>query len=56
LIYGVSIDMHKPGGNWAFYVIVPMMFSGTLASLWLIVKGAMGLFGHTGAKAPRRRE
>jgi hypothetical protein len=35
---GVSVDMHRSGGNRLFYLIVPVMFIGTFASLWLIVR------------------
>jgi hypothetical protein len=35
------------GGTWAFYVIAPLILCGVVASLWLIVTGAMGVFGQT---------
>ena len=35
------------GGTWAFYVIAPLILCGVVASFWLIVKGAIGVFGPT---------
>ena len=32
---------------WAFYVIAPLVLCGVVASLWFIVKGAIGVFGQT---------
>jgi hypothetical protein len=34
-------------GTWAFFVIAPLILCGVVASLWLIVKGATGIFGQT---------
>jgi hypothetical protein len=34
-------------GTWAFYLIAPVILCGVVASLWLIVKGAIGVFGQT---------
>jgi hypothetical protein len=30
-------------GTWALYVIAPLLLCGVVASLWLIVKGAIGV-------------
>ena len=49
-------DMHGPQGNWPFYVIVPGMVSGVVGSFWLIIKGALGLFGRTRPKEPSRQQ
>jgi hypothetical protein len=38
-------EAHHYGGTWAFYVIAPVILCGVVASLWLIVKGAIGVFG-----------
>lgn len=38
-------------GSWQFCVIVPVLVCGTVASLWQIVRGALGVFGRTGPKA-----
>ena len=35
------------GGTWAFYVIAPLILCGVVASLWWIVKGAIGVLGQT---------
>ena len=35
------------GGTWAFYLITPLILCGVVASLWLIVTGAIGVFGQT---------
>ena len=35
------------GGTWAFYVIAPLILCGVVASFWLIVKGAIGVFAPT---------
>jgi hypothetical protein len=43
----VPAEAHQYGGTWVFYVIVPLMLCGVVASLWLIVKGAIGVFGRT---------
>ena len=40
-------EVHQYGGTWAFYVIAPLILCGVVASLWLIVKGAIGVFGQT---------
>ena len=32
-------------GSWLFYVIGPGLVGGLAASLWLIVRGALGVFG-----------
>jgi len=40
-------EAHQYGGTWAFYVIAPLILCGVVASLWLIVKGAIGVFGQT---------
>ena len=42
-------EAHQYGGTWIFYVIAPVILCGVVASLWLIVKGAIGVFG----QAPR---
>jgi len=39
-------EVHQYGGTWIFYVIAPLMLCGVVASLWLIIKGAIGVFGH----------
>ena len=38
-------EAHQYGGTWAFYVIAPLILCGVVAFLWLIVKGAIGVFG-----------
>ena len=38
-------EIHQYGGSWIMYVIVPVIFFGVVASLWLIVRGAIGVFG-----------
>ena len=38
---------HGYGNTWVFYVIAPVIFSGMVAGLWLIVRGAIGLLGQT---------
>jgi hypothetical protein len=43
----VPPEAHQYGGTWAFYVIAPLILCGVVASLWLIVKGAIGVFGQT---------
>jgi hypothetical protein len=43
----VPPEAHHIGGTWAFYVIAPLILCGVVASLWLIVKGAIGVFGQT---------
>jgi hypothetical protein len=40
-------ETHQYGGTWAIYVIAPLLLGGIVASLWLIVKGAIGVFGQT---------
>jgi hypothetical protein len=43
-------EAHQYGGTWgtwAFYLIAPVILCGVVASLWLIVKGAIGVFGQT---------
>jgi hypothetical protein len=45
-----------PRASWLFYVIVSGTLCGTAASLWLIVRGALGVFGRTRPKAPSRRQ
>jgi hypothetical protein len=44
-VEGVSVDMHGSRGSWLFYVIAPGLLVGIAASVWLIVRGAWGLFG-----------
>ena len=39
------VEPYQYGGTWAFYVIAPLILCGVVASLWLIVKGAIGVFG-----------
>jgi hypothetical protein len=34
-------------GTWEVYVIAPVIVCGVVASFWWIVKGAIGVFGHT---------
>ena len=43
-------EVHQTGGTWIFYVVAPVILCGVVASLWLIVKGAIGVFG----RSPRR--
>jgi hypothetical protein len=43
----VPPEAHHIGGAWALYVIAPVILCGVVASLWLIVKGAIGVFGQT---------
>jgi hypothetical protein len=38
-------EVHQYGGTWIFYVIAPVILCGVVASLWWIVKGAIGVFG-----------
>jgi len=38
---------HQYGGTWVFYVLAPVILCGVVASFWLIVKGAIGVFGPT---------
>ena len=38
-------EVHQTGGTWIFYVVAPVILCGVVASLWLIVKGAIGVFG-----------
>ena len=38
-------EIHQYGGSWIMYVIVPVILFGIVASLWLIVRGAIGVFG-----------
>ena len=40
-------ELHQYGGTWVFYVIAPIILCGVVASLWWIVKGAIGVFGRT---------
>jgi len=40
-------ETHQHVGTWALYVIAPLILCGFVASLWLIVKGAIGVFGQT---------
>ena len=35
------------GGTWVLYVIAPLILCGVVAGFWLIVKGAIGVFGRT---------
>jgi hypothetical protein len=51
-------DAHRYGGAWVFYVIAPVMLCGVLACLWLIIRGALGIFGQTPQEVRRtpRRE
>ena len=41
-------EVHQYGGTWVLYVLAPVILCGIVASLWLIVKGAIGVFGQTG--------
>jgi hypothetical protein len=41
------VEAHHYGGTWLFYVIAPVVLCGAVASLWWIVKGAIGIFGQT---------
>ena len=43
----VPSEVHPYGGTWALYMIAPVILCGVVASLWLIVKGAIGVFGWT---------
>lgn len=45
----VPPEAHQHGVTWAFYVIAPLILCGVVASLWLIVRGAIGVFGQTGS-------
>jgi hypothetical protein len=46
---------HDYGNAWVFYLIAPVILSGILAGMWLIVRGAIGLLEHTpGAGYDRR--
>jgi hypothetical protein len=45
----VPPEAHQYGGTWALFVIAPLILCGVVASLWLIVKGALGVF----VQAPR---
>ena len=49
------MGLHNHGGTWIFYAIVPVIFFGVAAALWLIVRGAIGLFGQTGQEGHDRR-
>ena len=40
-------ELHQYGGTWIFFVIAPVILCGVVASLWWIVKGAIGVFGQT---------
>src|SRR5215469_2334757 len=40
-------DAHRYGGAWVFYLIAPVMLCGVLFCLWLIIRGALGVFGQT---------
>src|SRR6516225_14756 len=40
-------EVHQYGGTWVLYVLAPVILFGVVASLWLIVKGAIGVFGQT---------
>lgn len=40
-------EPHQYGVTWAFYVVAAVVLCGFVASLWLIVKGAIGVFGQT---------
>src|SRR5262249_33971422 len=40
-------EPHQYGVTWAFYVVAAVVLCGLVASLWLIVKGAIGVFGQT---------
>jgi hypothetical protein len=46
---------HNYGNSWVFFVIVPIILFGFLACLWLIVRGAIGLFGETRLEGHDRR-
>ena len=39
------VESHQYGGNWVFYVIAPIILLGSIACLWWIVRGAIGVFG-----------
>ena len=43
----VPAEAHQYGGTWVFYVLVPLILCGVVASLWLIVRGAIGILGST---------
>jgi hypothetical protein len=38
-------ESHQYGGNWLFYLIVPIILLGAVACLWWIVRGAIAVFG-----------
>jgi hypothetical protein len=38
-------ESHQYGGTWVFYVIAPIILFGSVACLWWIVRGAIGVFG-----------
>jgi hypothetical protein len=40
-------EAHQYGGTWLFYVIALVILCGVVASLWWIVKGAIGVFGQS---------
>jgi hypothetical protein len=48
--------MHKHGGNWVFYVIVPVIVCGVVACLWLFVRGVAGVFGRARREGRSSRE
>jgi hypothetical protein len=43
----VPPEAHHIGGTWALYVIAPLLLCGVVASLWLIVRGLIGVLGET---------
>lgn len=41
----VPAEPHQYGGTWVLYAIMPLILCCLVASFWLIVKGAIGVFG-----------
>jgi len=52
---GIFVEPHNYGNSWIFYVIVPIIFFGIVAGLWLIVRGAIGLLGQARREGDDRR-
>jgi hypothetical protein len=52
MLFGIP---HDYGNTWVVYLLVPLIVSGILAGLWLIVQGAIGLFGPTRPEGHDRR-
>jgi hypothetical protein len=46
---------HDYGSTWVFYVIVPVILSGIVAGMWLMVRGAIGLLDRTRREGYDRR-